>query len=220
MWRRERFGLSDGLAHRTQALQALNEIGIALSAERNPRRTRTRLVTGTRHLVAADAGSLYLIEKDAQGKTYLRFTLAQNDSVVAPWQESLLPLTQGSVAGTVAQNNTVVVIDDAYALPMDGPLRHNHSFDARFGYHTRSIVGIPLSTRDGEVLGVLQLINRKPHSRVCRSPIPRSPQRSWGLAQQTLNSYALWPHRPPSASKTAISMRIFNACLKALCRPP
>ena len=45
---------------------------------------------------------------------------------------------------------------------MDGPLRHNHSFDARFGYHTRSIVGIPLSTRDGEVLGVLQLINRKP----------------------------------------------------------
>jgi HD-GYP domain-containing protein (c-di-GMP phosphodiesterase class II) len=55
-----------------------------------------------------------------------------------------------------------VVIDDAYALPMDGPLRHNQSFDVRFGYHTRSIVGIPLSTRDGEVLGVLQLINRKP----------------------------------------------------------
>ena len=162
MWRRERFGLSDGLAHRTQALQALNEIGIALSAERNPRRLLELVLSRARHLVAADAGSLYLIEKDAQGKTYLRFTLAQNDSVVAPWQESLLPLTQGSVAGTVAQNNTVVVIDDAYALPMDGPLRHNHSFDERFGYHTRSIVGIPLSTRDGEVLGVLQLINRKP----------------------------------------------------------
>ena len=106
----------------------MNEIGIALSAERNPRRLLELVLSRARHLVAADAGSLYLIEKDAQGKTYLRFTLAQNDSVVAPWQESLLPLTQGSVAGTVAQNNTVVVIDDAYALPMDGPLRHNLQF--------------------------------------------------------------------------------------------
>jgi HD-GYP domain-containing protein (c-di-GMP phosphodiesterase class II) len=162
LWRRERFGLSDGLVNRTQALQALNEIGMALSAERNPRRLLELILSRARHLVAADAGSLYLLEKDAQGKTNLRFTLAQNDSVVAPWQESLLPLSQESVAGTVARSNTIVVIDDAYALPMDGPLRHDHSFDARFGYHTRSIVGIPLSTRDADVLGVLQLINRKP----------------------------------------------------------
>jgi hypothetical protein len=55
------------------------------------------------------------------------------------------------VAGTVAQNNTVVVIDDAYAL-RDGPIHHDHRFDVRFGYHTRSIVGIPLATRDGEGL--------------------------------------------------------------------
>jgi HD-GYP domain-containing protein (c-di-GMP phosphodiesterase class II) len=162
-WRRERLGLSDDLAQRTQALKALNEIGIALSAERNPRRLLQLILSTARQLVAADAGSLYLVEKDAQGNTYLRFTLAQNDSVVAPWQESRLPLTQHSVAGTVAQNNTVVVIDDAYALPSDGPIHHDHSFDLRFGYHTRSIVGIPLATRDGEVLGVLQLINRKLH---------------------------------------------------------
>ena len=163
-WRRERLGLSDDLAHRTQALKALNEIGIALSAERSPRRLLRLILSTARQLVAADAGSLYLVEKDAQGNTYLRFTLAQNDSVVAPWQESLLPLTQNSVAGTVAQNNTVVVIDDAYTLPSDGPIHHDHSFDMRFGYHTRSIVGIPLATRDGEVLGVLQLINRKLHA--------------------------------------------------------
>jgi HD-GYP domain-containing protein (c-di-GMP phosphodiesterase class II) len=161
VWRRERCGLSHGLANRTQALQALNEIGMALSAERNPRRLLELILSRARHLVAADAGSLYLIEKDAQGTAYLRFTLAQNDSVTAPWQESLLPLTQESVAGNVAQNNTVVVIDDAYALPAGGSIRHDHSFDRRFGYHTRSMVGIPLTTRDGEVLGVLQLINRK-----------------------------------------------------------
>jgi HD-GYP domain-containing protein (c-di-GMP phosphodiesterase class II) len=152
------------LSQRTQALKALNEIGIALSAERNPRRLLELILSRARQLVAADAGSLYLLETDAHGTVFLRFTLAQNDSVVAPWQESLLPLTQASVAGTVAHNNTIVVIDDAYALPSDGPIHHDPSFDRRFGYRTRSIVGIPLATRDGEVLGVLQLINRKPQA--------------------------------------------------------
>jgi HD-GYP domain-containing protein (c-di-GMP phosphodiesterase class II) len=134
---------------------------MALSAERDPARLLDLILSRARHLVAADAGSLYLIEKDAQGTIYLRFALAQNDSVTAPWKASLLPLTQNSVAGAVAQGNTVVVIDDAYALPTEGPLHHDHSFDIRFGYRTRSVVGIPLSTRNGEVLGVLQLINRK-----------------------------------------------------------
>ena len=93
------------------------------------------------------------------------------------------------------------------------------SFDARFGYHTRSIVGIPLSTRDGEVLGVLQLINRKPQPGVPLAD-PKIASEVLGFSTADVNSYAFWPHRPPSASKTAISMRIFNACLKALCRPP
>jgi hypothetical protein len=84
LWRRERFGLSDDPANRTQALQTLNEIGIALLAERDPRRLLELILSRARHLVAADAGSLYLIEKDAQGQACLRFTLAQNDSVVAP----------------------------------------------------------------------------------------------------------------------------------------
>lgn len=160
-WRRERLGFSERPGKRATALKTLNEIGIALSAERDPARLLDLILSRARHLVAADAGSLYLVEKDAQGNTYLRFALAQNESVIAPWKASLLPLTHNSVAGAVAQGNTVVVIDDAYALPADGPIHHDHSFDARFGYRTRSVVGIPLSTRDGEVLGVLQLINRK-----------------------------------------------------------
>jgi HD-GYP domain-containing protein (c-di-GMP phosphodiesterase class II) len=55
----------------------------------------------------------------------------------------------------------VVNIDDVYALSPTDPFLHDNSFDSRFNYRTRSVVGIPLVTRDGQVLGVLQLINRK-----------------------------------------------------------
>ena len=161
-WRRERHTALSSMEDRTVSLEALNEIGIALSSERDPARLLELILSRARHLVAADAGSLYLIQKDAQGDTFLRFALAQNDSIEAPWKESLLPLNRYSVAGAVAQENKVVVIDDAYALPTDGSLHHDDSFDVRFGYRTRSVVGIPLATRDREVIGVLQLINRKP----------------------------------------------------------
>jgi hypothetical protein len=165
-WRRERLVRAGDVKDTAAALKALNEIGIALSAERDPARLLALILSRARHLVAADAGSLYLVEKDKQGHTALRFALAQNDSIEAPWKASLLPLNRHSVAGAVAEGNKVVVIDDAYALSPDGPIHHDHRFDARFGYRTRSVVGIPLTTREGEVLGVLQLINRKPRAAV------------------------------------------------------
>lgn len=160
-WRHERLGFAQQDVDRAAALKAVNEIGIALSAERHPTRLLDMVLSRARHLVAADAGSLYLVEKDKGDTRHLRFALAQNDSVEAPWKESLLSLNPHSAAGAVALSGEVVVIDDAYALPADGPLRHDRSFDLRFGYRTCSIVGIPLLTREGDVLGVLQLINRK-----------------------------------------------------------
>jgi HD-GYP domain-containing protein (c-di-GMP phosphodiesterase class II) len=151
---------------RAAALKVVNEIGIALSSERNPDRLLELILTRARHLVTADAGSIYLVRKGEQEHRYLYFALAQNDSIAAPWKASVIPLNPHSVAGAVALRGEVVVVDDAYALPPDGWLHHDQSFDQRFHYRTRSLVGIPLSMREGEVLGVLQLINRKPHAGV------------------------------------------------------
>jgi HD-GYP domain-containing protein (c-di-GMP phosphodiesterase class II) len=165
-WRRERLQLSQQAVDRAVALKTVNEIGIALSAERNPDRLLELILTRARHLVAADAGSLYLVHKGEPEHRYLYFALAQNDSVKAPWKASVIPLNPDSVAGAVALRGEVVVIDDVYALTGPGPLHHDQSFDQRSHYRTRSVVGIPLVTREGEVLGVLQLINRKPRSGV------------------------------------------------------
>jgi HD-GYP domain-containing protein (c-di-GMP phosphodiesterase class II) len=181
-WRRERRQFSQHTLDRAAALKAVNEIGIALSAERNQDRLLELILTRARHLVAADAGSLYLVRKDAQEHHYLYFALAQNDSISAPWKASVIPLNPHSVAGAVALRGEVVVVDDAYTLPTDGWLHHDQSFDQRFHYRTRSLVGIPLLTREGGVLGVLQLINRKPRAgvplaipRVAQEVLPFSP---------------------------------------------
>lgn len=165
-WRRERFQFSQQAVDRAAALKTVNEIGIALSAERDLDRLLDLILTRARHLVAADAGSIYLVKKAEPEPPYLYFALAQNDSVKAPWKASVLPLNPHSVAGAVALRGEVVEIADVYALPADGLLRHDQSFDLRFHYRTRSVVGIPLVTREGEVLGVLQLINRKPRAGV------------------------------------------------------
>jgi HD-GYP domain-containing protein (c-di-GMP phosphodiesterase class II) len=165
-WRRERAQFSQHALDRAAALKVVNEIGIALSSERNQDRLLELILTRARHLVAADAGSLYLVRQGEQEHRYLYFALAQNDSISAPWKASVIPLNPHSVAGAVALRGEVVVVDDAYTLPTDGWLHHDQSFDQRFHYHTRSLVGIPLLTREGEIFGVLQLINRKPRAGV------------------------------------------------------
>ncbi len=161
-WRRERRHFTRTMTNWTEKVESAKELAIALTAERDPQCLLTLILSRARQFVPADAGSLYLVQRDQHGQASLRFTLAQNDSVNAPWQESWLPLKSTSVAGALAQFGNVVNIDDVYHLPSDVPFHHDNSFDRRFGYRTRSVVGIPLAKRDGEVLGVLQLINRKP----------------------------------------------------------
>jgi len=56
------------------------------------------------------------------------------------------------------------VIDDAYFLPPDVEYSINRSFDERHGYRTKSMLVIPMKDHKEEVIGVLQLINRKRHA--------------------------------------------------------
>jgi GAF domain-containing protein len=162
VWRRERRSLAAKIASWTERAEAVKDLAIALTAERDPQELLTLILSRAREFIPADAGSLYLVQQDQCGQAYLRFALAQNDSVQAFWQENSLPLQPTSIAGAVAQLNHVVNVEDVYDLSSSHPFHHNASFDTQFGYRTRSVVGIPLVKHDGEMLGVLQLMNRKP----------------------------------------------------------
>ena len=67
-----------------------------------------------------------------------------------------MPLNERSIFGTTALSNAVQNIPDAYAHA-----RFSRATDRRTGYRTRSILSVPVSDHAGEVLGVLQLINKK-----------------------------------------------------------
>ncbi len=138
----------------------LVRVGIALTAERDLDRLLRLILSTARELVDADAGSLYLIE-DRDGERILRFALAQNDSVPPTMVASTMEITAASLAGYVARTGEPMTVDDVRKLPPDAPYGFDGSFDLAIGYHTRSALTAPIGTRAGQVIGVLQLINRK-----------------------------------------------------------
>ncbi len=153
--------LEGQLNERTRELRQVSEVGIALSAERDHSVLLTTILSKARELSRSDAGSLYLLDTSS-GERMLRWKLAQNDSIdVEGFEEKLLPITRKSLAGYVALTGEMLVIDDAYALPAEAEYTINTSFDEKNGYLTRSILVFPMTNHAGDVIGVLQLINRK-----------------------------------------------------------
>lgn len=143
-------------------LRYLSEIGLALSAERDIRRLLAMILTTSRELTAADGGTLYIVEKEADGTKSLFFRAAQNDSIVVDTNKSFAVSTS-SLAGYAAMSGEMLRFDDVYHLDPNAPYKFNPSFDAEHKYRTQSVLVVPLKDHNGEVIGVLQLINRKRH---------------------------------------------------------
>ena len=139
------------------------------------------LLTEARRQTHADAGTIYLRDNDR-----LLFSYAQNDTLFSRSQaarqqylKSYLPINNSSIAGYVAQNNSSLNIEDVYLLSEDVPYCFNKAFDKATGYRTRSMCVTPLRSAEGELVGVLQLINCKRENEV----VPFSP----ALLQQAEN---------------------------------
>ncbi len=156
------------LARAEREMEELNRIGIALSQTHEVEALLNMILTKAREITGADAGSLYLVEEirpdvlsPGQGERQLRFRLTQNDSVQFPFAEFEIPLKEDSLAGYTALYGEVINLADARRIPRDRPYRFNPKFDEETGYHTRSLLTLPMKNGRSEVIGVLQLINCK-----------------------------------------------------------
>ena len=115
-----------------------------------------------RQLVRADAGTIYLMAKNS-----LFFSYVQNDTLFAGqtpdsryvYSENSMPIDRSSLAGYVASTGEPLVIDDVYDIRSGASYAWNPEFDTKSNYRTRSMLIVPLHTRDRALVGVLQLIN-------------------------------------------------------------
>jgi HD-GYP domain-containing protein (c-di-GMP phosphodiesterase class II) len=167
--------LDDALVRKSQELHELNNIGVALSAQRDIDKLLELILLKCREITAADAGSLYLVERgkdrDNASDDQLVFELTQNSSVVYPFQKSRMPLSEASISGYVALSGQIVNVADAYHLPAGSPFKVSRSFDEKSGYRTKSMLVVPMRDHQNTVIGVIQLINKKRDAKLVLQPV-------------------------------------------------
>jgi len=105
------------------------------------------LVEITTDELDADRGTLFLNDP-LTDELYSR--VAQGS-----FQREIRILNDSGVAGAVFQTGEGVVIDDAYSDE-----RFNRTVDEATGYRTKTIVAAPVRTVKGEVIGVIQILNK------------------------------------------------------------
>ncbi len=153
-------------------LEQLNDIGAALSQERDIDRLLELILVAAKGITHADGGTLYRVTEDG---TSLRFEIVRTDSleiamggttgVSIPFPP--LPLHQSDgqpnnsmVAAYSVINDETVNIADAYSaqgFDFSGTRR----FDERTGYRSQSFLTVPMKNHENVIIGVLQLINSK-----------------------------------------------------------
>jgi HD-GYP domain-containing protein (c-di-GMP phosphodiesterase class II) len=160
---------SDNLLYR---LKDLNEIGIALSQQRDLNSLLETILVAAMRITHADAGTLYLHEHEQR---VLRFEILRNNTLnKAMGGTSGVPITfypvqlydnsgtpnHAMVVSHSALSGETVNIPDAYAA-QGFDFSGTKKFDAKTGYRSQSFLTVPMRNHENEVIGVLQLINAK-----------------------------------------------------------
>lgn len=159
----------DELSEKEIETQSLYEIGHALSAEKDIQKLEGLIIQRCRQLTRADAGTLYLLDEDAEKNRILRFEISHNDTLGPTYARFTMPLTEQSISGYVGLTGNPVNLPDVYELPEGTPYSFNRSFDDRMGYRTKSMLVVPMLNHEGVIIGVIQLLNRKRTNRKLRT---------------------------------------------------
>lgn len=133
----------------SQRLSALLDVARALISERNLDVLLQKILHEASRVVDADRGSLFLVDVDT-GELWAK--IAQG---IGGGREIRIPRGVG-IAGHVAQTGEIIKLRNAYEDP-----RFNQSVDRATGYQTRSLMAVPMLDMQGQVVGVIQVLNKK-----------------------------------------------------------
>jgi HD-GYP domain-containing protein (c-di-GMP phosphodiesterase class II) len=151
------------LAQAREDLADLNRIGMALMTERDADVLLRRIVLEVMRFTTSDAGALFLLERNPLDEPVLRFKIIHCESAraVDSLETLVYPLQSRTIVGYVAATRTPLVINDVNDLPPTAPYELNPLIEQKYGYRIKSVLSIPMINHRGDVVGVLQLANRK-----------------------------------------------------------
>ncbi len=153
-----------------EKLETLTHLVIELNQVSDLDILMEHILTQARRFVNADAGSIYIVDKDT-----LQFNYTQNDTLQKRLREGekliystfSLAINEQSIAGYVAATGRPLNLPDVYRLEPTKPYKFGKEFDEKSNYTTRSVLTIPLKSANADVLGILQIINAQdPEKRV------------------------------------------------------
>jgi len=166
-------------------LTELNEIGIALSREKDIDRLLEAILVAAKQITNADGGTLYRKHGDV-----LRFEIMRTDSLgiamggttgkPIPYQAIKLyeddgrPNNHMVVAYSVLRDQTVNIADAYTEQGFD--FSGTKIFDSKTGYRSKSFLTVPMKNHEDEVIGVVQLINAKDRSTGAIVPFSQADQ--------------------------------------------
>jgi adenylate cyclase len=107
-----------------------------------------RLIDFITEAIEADRATLFLQDAET-GQLFSR--VARGDGI----SEIRIPSNAG-IAGAVFTSGTAEIIEDAYQ-----DSRFNQEVDRRTGYRTKTILCVPLRNRNGQLIGVTQVLNKR-----------------------------------------------------------
>ncbi len=149
----------------------LNEIGIALSSEKNTDKLFEMILDAGKKITNADGRTLYMKNQDGN----LDFKILLNETMnthvggtsgveipfypVKLWLDEHTP-NHANVSAYVALTGKTVHIDDAYEE--DGfDFSGTKGFDKKTGFRSKSFLTVPLKNHEDDIIGVMQLINAR-----------------------------------------------------------
>ncbi|MFZ6711803.1 GAF and HD-GYP domain-containing protein [Undibacterium sp. TC9W] len=155
-----------------QRLEKLTELSLELSNNHDTPLLLENILRSAKSITYADGGTLYRTSKDKQS---LCFNISLNDTLNM-YQGGVkghtvdipdIPLIDANgnrnlnaVAAYAANYKISVNIQDVYTVGVFN-FSGTRNFDQQFNYKTKSLLTVPMHDHEGELIGVLQLINAK-----------------------------------------------------------
>lgn len=141
-------------------LEKFSEIGLKLTAEKDVNKLLELILTECMKITNSDAGSIY-IKEQVETDPQLIFMYTLNTSMSFPFKSFKLPINMNSISGACAMTGEIYNFKSMLDTMDVLGFHHNRSYDESYGYETCNMLVIPLKNYNNDIIGVLQLINKK-----------------------------------------------------------